>query len=294
MIVNKTMSSLNFNDLYKDGFSIIPNCLSTYEADKLSMIGSNLCEQHSKIVSEHDNWQGLYNPFYLSEEFLKPIYNPFILAFVEKCLGKEANPILNMEALFNSKKVDVKERDEIINNALLRKNNKMSNCNIHTDQLFNNSFDKSSPLQICFLIALNDFNNLTGGTAFVKGSHLLDKPRPQSINKINLKKEDLNVPELKPGDAVVFWGHTWHMAMPNIKNNQRWGLSIRYTHWAIKTMFNYSNFKIPDKLKATEKDVLESLIGRGCITPEAIDERKFTITKSSAITEDNINKLLSN
>ena len=292
MPIKQFITPKNLDELYKYGYSIIPNCLTNQKAVQLAEDASSLCSNNHDIVSTHDHWQGLYNPFYLSRNFLETIYNPFILSYVEHCLGKEANPILNMQALFNSSRVEEYRRDEIINNALLRKNHRLSNSNIHTDQLFNNPFDSKSPLQICFLIALNPFNYKTGGTAFIKSSHLLPKPRPQDIEKLALSKNDLLVPELEPGDAVVFWGHTWHLAMPNTITNERWGLSIRYTHWAIKTMFDYSDYIIPEDISNLEKSLLDSLLGKGSITPNALEERKFTVTKSTNITSENIQFLI--
>jgi ectoine hydroxylase-related dioxygenase (phytanoyl-CoA dioxygenase family) len=293
MNTKKLDNEFNLSDLYRNGFYVIKNCIDFREATYLSDLSRKLCSQNKEILSHHDNWQGLYNPFYLNNKFLEIIYNPKILYFVEKCLGQDSHPILNMQALFNSQKIEEGKKEEIINNALSRKNHKLSNCNIHTDQLFNNPFNSDSPLQICFLIALDNFNKKTGGTAFVNGSHLLDKPRPDKVNKLNLKKEDLLIPNLEPGDAVVFWGHTWHMAMPNTLTNNRYGLSLRYTHWAIKTMFDYKDYQIPDIKNNLEKELIESLLGKGCVTPSALDKRKFTVTAKSAINQKNIKELFS-
>ena len=75
---------------------------------------------------------------------------------------------------------------------------------------------------------LDEFTVENGATAFVPGSHLLDKSPKYVLADLNASHPDEMIIEGQPGDVLVFNGHSWHAGRPNLTDNHRRGILVHY------------------------------------------------------------------
>ena len=75
---------------------------------------------------------------------------------------------------------------------------------------------------------LDEFTVENGATAFVPGSHLLDKSPKHVLADLNTSHPDEVIIEGQAGDVFVFNGHGWHAGRPNLTNSHRRGLLVHY------------------------------------------------------------------
>src|SRR6185503_11610028 len=75
---------------------------------------------------------------------------------------------------------------------------------------------------------LDEFTVENGATAFVPGSHLLDKSPKHVLADLNASHPDEIIIEGQAGDVFVFNGHGWHAGRPNLTNSHRRGLLVHY------------------------------------------------------------------
>jgi ectoine hydroxylase-related dioxygenase (phytanoyl-CoA dioxygenase family) len=68
---------------------------------------------------------------------------------------------------------------------------------------------------------LDTFTVANGATAFVPGSHLLDKSPKEVLVDLNASHPDEIIIEGQPGDVLVFNGHCWHAGRPNETDHHR-------------------------------------------------------------------------
>jgi ectoine hydroxylase-related dioxygenase (phytanoyl-CoA dioxygenase family) len=75
---------------------------------------------------------------------------------------------------------------------------------------------------------LDAFTVANGATAFVPGSHLLDKSPKEVLGDLNASHPDELVIEGQPGDVLVFNGHCWHAGRPNATDEHRRAILVHY------------------------------------------------------------------
>lgn len=75
---------------------------------------------------------------------------------------------------------------------------------------------------------LDEFTVENGATAFVPGSHLLDKSPKQVLTDLNSSHPDEIIVEGQAGDVLVFNGHCWHAGRPNETNGHRRAILVHY------------------------------------------------------------------
>ena len=75
---------------------------------------------------------------------------------------------------------------------------------------------------------LDEFTVENGATAFVPGSHLLDKSPKHVLADLNASHPDEIIIEGQAGDVFVFNGHGWHAGRPNLTNSHRRALLVHY------------------------------------------------------------------
>jgi ectoine hydroxylase-related dioxygenase (phytanoyl-CoA dioxygenase family) len=75
---------------------------------------------------------------------------------------------------------------------------------------------------------LDEFSVANGATAFVPGTHLLEKSPKELLTDLNTSHPDEIVIEGQPGDVLVFNGHCWHAGRPNETDGHRRAILIHY------------------------------------------------------------------
>ncbi|WP_240655751.1 phytanoyl-CoA dioxygenase family protein [Paraburkholderia phosphatilytica] len=102
----------------------------------------------------------------------------------------------------------------------------------HAPNSFPIGINSSFPLNAQVTIPLDPFTTQTGATAFVP--HTQHKLRyPDESDRFFERCERM---EAEPGDAILFFGATWHCAMPNHSNQDRSAVLIQYLPKFVKPM----------------------------------------------------------
>ena len=102
----------------------------------------------------------------------------------------------------------------------------------HMPATFPAGINASFPLNAQVTIPLDPFTAETGATAFVPHTqHTLRYP-----NENDRFYERAARMEAEPGDAIVFFGATWHCAMPNHSTRDRSAVLIQYLPKFVKPM----------------------------------------------------------
>ncbi|WP_017776075.1 phytanoyl-CoA dioxygenase family protein [Paraburkholderia kururiensis] len=103
---------------------------------------------------------------------------------------------------------------------------------LHAPQTFPVGINASFPLNAQVTIPLDPFTAQTGATAFVPGTQR-DLRYPGPDDRFFERCERM---EADPGDAILFFGATWHCAMPNRSNSDRSAILIQYLPKFVKPM----------------------------------------------------------
>ena len=220
-----------------------------------------------KNYRQYDGWEAVYNPFLISEDLLKFIYNKKIISFVKNFLPKNEVLILNAQIATNSLKIKNSKIKSKLKNAQF----------VHSD--FHYQFKETTNVpELSVMIALDYFSIKNGATAYYKRSHLLGR-KPQINKKFSQLKIKPDIVELSPGSVVFSYGSTWHSVGENINGERRWGIQQRYRPWYFKSMFNFENlrkYKIFKKIKSNK--LLLTLFGFNSIVPNPNVKRVYTVT----------------
>jgi ectoine hydroxylase-related dioxygenase (phytanoyl-CoA dioxygenase family) len=102
----------------------------------------------------------------------------------------------------------------------------------HMPGTFPVGINASFPLNAQVTIPLDPFTAETGATAFVPHTqHMLRYPN--EADGFHARAQRM---EAQPGDAIVFFGATWHCAMPNHSERDRSAVLIQYLPKFVKPM----------------------------------------------------------
>ncbi|MDE1181942.1 phytanoyl-CoA dioxygenase family protein [Paraburkholderia sp.] len=103
---------------------------------------------------------------------------------------------------------------------------------LHAPDTFPLGINSSFPLNAQVTIPLDPFTPETGATAFVPHTqHALRYP-----GEADAFYERCERMEAEPGDVVIFFGATWHCAMPNRSDRDRSAVLIQYLPKFVKPM----------------------------------------------------------
>jgi ectoine hydroxylase-related dioxygenase (phytanoyl-CoA dioxygenase family) len=106
---------------------------------------------------------------------------------------------------------------------------------------------------------LDEFSAASGATAFVPGSHLLEKSPREVLADLNASHPDELVIEGQAGDVLVFNGHCWHAGRPNETANHRRAVLVHYLRADVPRPENRRQHLQPDQaslLSPRERELL--------------------------------------
>ena len=112
-------------------------------------------------------------------------------------------------------------------------------------------YTSSRPLAIQSLFILDEFNEETGGTFFLPGSHLFEK-----FPSDNFVLENQIQPKLSEGDVVLLNSMVYHKAGVNTSLNDRLLITTTYTRPGLSSMFDYKRMIGPEGLSEKEQELL--------------------------------------
>jgi ectoine hydroxylase-related dioxygenase (phytanoyl-CoA dioxygenase family) len=112
-------------------------------------------------------------------------------------------------------------------------------------------YTTSRPLAVQTLFILNEFNETTGGTLFLPGSHLFEKfPCDEFVLKNQIQ------PILEAGDVVVMNSMLYHRAGINRSNMDRVLITNTFVRPILASEFNYTAMIDPQTLSQQEAQML--------------------------------------
>ena len=130
-------------------------------------------------------------------------------------------------------------------------------------------FNGSFPMNAQASVILDPFTGQSGATAYVPGSQKhLRYPMPEDNFFDRCEQMTGN-----PGDVVLFYGVTWHCAMPNTSEHDRSAILIQYLPKWVKPMEDMPATLAPSFIAAASPDIRQ-LIGLNYPYPEVLDAAK--------------------
>lgn len=140
---------------------------------------------------------------------------------------------------------------------------------LHAPQTHPTRFNGSFPLNAQVSIILDPFTKESGATAFVPGSQR-ELRYPTSEHKFFERCQQM---EGEPGDVALFYGVTWHCAMPNHSNHDRSAVLIQYLPKFVKPMEDMPAALPQSFIDNTSAD-MRQLLGLNYPYPEVLDAAK--------------------
>jgi ectoine hydroxylase-related dioxygenase (phytanoyl-CoA dioxygenase family) len=130
-------------------------------------------------------------------------------------------------------------------------------------------FNGSFPMNAQVSVILDPFTEQSGATGYMPGSQKqLRYPTPED-NFFDHCEQMTG----EPGDVVLFYGVTWHCAMPNTSDHDRSAILIQYLPKWVKPMEDMPAALPPAFIAAASPDIRQ-LIGLNYPYPEILDAAK--------------------
>lgn len=127
-------------------------------------------------------------------------------------------------------------------------------------------FNGSFPMNAQVSVLLDPFTVESGATGYVPGSQKeLRYPRPE--DRFFERCERMTG---EPGDVALFYGVTWHCAMPNTADHDRSAILIQYLPKWVKPMEDMPA-ALPAEVLETASPDLRQLLGLNYPYPEVLD-----------------------
>jgi ectoine hydroxylase-related dioxygenase (phytanoyl-CoA dioxygenase family) len=130
-------------------------------------------------------------------------------------------------------------------------------------------FNGSFPMNAQVSVILDPFTKESGATAYMPGSQKqLRYPTPEDRFFENCEQMTG-----EPGDVVLFYGVTWHCAMPNTSQHDRSAILIQYLPKWVKPMEDMPA-ALPQDFIDNASPEIRQLIGLNYPYPEVLDAAK--------------------
>jgi ectoine hydroxylase-related dioxygenase (phytanoyl-CoA dioxygenase family) len=140
---------------------------------------------------------------------------------------------------------------------------------LHKRQSFPTNINASFPLNCQATVLLDDFTEENGATAVLPGSQG-DCVYPDEDGEKRFYRDAERMTG-KAGDVALFYGLTWHCAMPNHSDSDRTGILIQYLPKFVKPMEDQQRGVRADVIKEATP-ILKQLLGFDYPYPQILDE----------------------
>ena len=139
----------------------------------------------------------------------------------------------------------------------------------HTPETHPIGFNGSFPMNAQVSIILDPFTEESGATGYLPGSQKELRYPTAEDNFFD------NCAQMtgEPGDVVLFYGVTWHCAMPNKSDHDRSAILIQYLPKWVKPMEDMPA-ALPQSFIDNASDDIRQLIGLNYPYPEVLDAAK--------------------
>jgi len=238
----------NLECLNRLGYFILPRVFSSKELIQLRqkidhVWDVQLNKYGSELLSQIGD-EGQIRAMMLEDKsFLDLIRHPKIFKYVAAVIGETA--ILHLQ-----------------NGIVLFPSKKHNQARFHKD--FPKDFLSSKLLSLNAFVLIDDFNEKTGGTWVVPGSHKFEEMPSEGF----MKKNAVQVVE-KAGSVLIFDSLLWHRSGENRSEGVRRGINHQYTRPFIKQQLNYPEL-LKGKIDRESKQA--QLLGFWSVPPKSVDE----------------------
>jgi len=245
-IKNETDAFLE--SIKRKGFFLKESLFTDYEIDTLRLKIDEIWEKqvkefgHEFLVSINEIGSVRCMMSY-EKLFLDLVRDPKIFNFIEAAIGDTA--ILHLQ-----------------NGIILSPSANHNQSQYHKD--FPKNFVSDSLLSLNSLIVIDEFNQETGGTFYIEGSHIF-KEKPSDLY---IEQNEIQI-NAKPGDVLFFDSMLWHKGGSNKTNKPRRAINQQYTKPFIKQQISY-----PDLMqgKVDIDTPLAQTLGMWTIPPKSLLE----------------------
>ena len=250
----------HISKIEKNGFTVIKSVLKPKDVEdykKILKLKSNYSDQNSKKVKKfHNGAEVIYN-----------LQNKDILFYnliSHKIVMKIGNILLKKGSYLN-------EEPFILCQSTARNPGPFAK----QQQLH---IDSNLPgLPYCFYMQvmwiLDDFNQTSGGTRFVPGSHKFKR-----FAKNEFKYSNEVYPDAPKGSVIIFDGGVWHGGGESKINSERWMIINTYCRWFLKQTFDMPR-GLPNSIFKKLDDCQKELLGFKCVPAKNEFERKTRISE---------------
>ena len=237
-ITEQETKDVNLQSLDRLGFFVLKGAISK---PKVEEIRAKLYAAYEVQIAEVDGEENLkkikddgiaralfaYDPIFIKDVLCNEIVAPYLSAALD-----------TNYTLYSQVGVFSKPRTELYQVAWHR-------------EIQYQHYTSSRPLAVQTLFILNDFNEETGGTFFLPGSHLFEKfPSDEFVLRNEVQ------PALEPGDVVVMNSMLYHRAGINKSNGDRLLITNTFTRPTMASQFDYTAMIDPATLNDHEKQIL--------------------------------------
>ncbi len=235
-------------NIKRDGYTILENVISCEECKLVSSKLDALEEQQRLEFGikrlEELNEVGIIRALIAYDDyFANFILHPTVYPIVSKILGESA--IIHLQ-----------------NGIVVHPQKKHGQSHFHTDLA--KDFVTSKPLSINVFWMISDFNDKTGATWVVPGTHKeSERPSDSYLEKNSIQ---LNA---KAGSVFIFDSMLIHKGGSNTSDNPRRAVNHQYTRAFIKQQINLP-ILLGDKFKGEEK--ISQVLGYWTIPPKNVEE----------------------
>lgn len=237
-ITEQETKDSNIENLERLGFFVIKGAISREKVDEIRKKMYEAYDAQVKEVGGEDNLRKInddriaralfaYDPVFIKDVIGNPHAEPYIASLLD-----QNYTLYSQVGVFN------RPESELYQVAWHR-------------EIQYQHFTTSRPLAIQTLFILNDFNEETGGTFLLPGSHLFEKfPSDEFVRKNQIQ------PILEPGDIVVMSAMLYHKAGINRSHADRLLITNTFTRPIMAPQFNYTTMVDPTNLTEKEKQIL--------------------------------------
>lgn len=142
---------------------------------------------------------------------------------------------------------------------------------LYKRESFPHNINSSFPMNCQVTIMLDEFSPDSGATAILPESQNLCRYPHEDDEKMFYDKAARLTGQ--PGDVAVFFGMTWHCAMPNNSDHDRTGILIQYLPKFVKPMEDQKR-GVKEEVIKNATPILKQLLGFDYPYPQILDEAK--------------------
>jgi hypothetical protein len=254
------------NELMKGkGYQILPQLFSAEEIQEARDLILHYSEGNGHTVTHfhgaHEEQIGLqrrvWNLLNKGEVFRRMVQHPTLMAIAgaflgdEFCLGSIAANRILPGGPGQEPHVDYPYWD------------------LHKRSSFPRGINASVPLNLQATVLLDDFTETNGATAVLPGTQV-ECLYPDAAGEERFYREAERMTG-QAGDVAVFYGLTWHCAMPNQSEHDRTGILIQYLPKFVKPMEDQARGVTPEIISQASPQ-LKQLLGLHYPYPQLLDE----------------------